>query len=27
VFYVGRTGYPAAIQFHGYVPIGCRSRR
>jgi hypothetical protein len=27
VFYVGRIGYPAAIKFHGHVPIGCRSRR
>jgi hypothetical protein len=27
VFYVGRIGYPAAIKFHGHVPIGRRSRR
>ena len=26
VFYVGRIGYPAAIKFHGHVPIGSRSR-
>jgi hypothetical protein len=27
VFYVGRIGYPAAIKYHGHVPIAYRSRR
>jgi len=27
VFYIGRIGYRAAIKYHGYVPIGYRSRQ